>query len=111
MEHGIIFTICVNPKEYFELYGVLYEMNKKQNGVKKGTKDMDFDNYASRILTLEDTEEGTSRFAQKKQQVRLQNSKGNMVMETIERSKSGQLSDKRYIFPMVFLPSLTDIRI
>ena len=104
MEHGIICTICVNPKEYFELYGILYEMNKKQNGAKKGTKDMDFDNYASRILKLEDTEKGTNRFAQEKQQVRLQNNKGNMVMETIERSKSGQLSDKRYANGISSLP-------
>ena len=28
IEHGIICKICVNPKEYFELYGILYESNK-----------------------------------------------------------------------------------
>ena len=39
IEHGIIIcTICVNPKEYFQLYGILYETNKKHMGVKKGTK-------------------------------------------------------------------------
>ena len=29
IEQGIICTICVNPKEYFELYGIYYETNKK----------------------------------------------------------------------------------
>ena len=48
IEHGIICTICVNPKKYFELYGILRETNKKHKGVKKGTKAIDFDNYTSR---------------------------------------------------------------
>ena len=38
IEHSIICRICVNPKEYFQLCGILYETNKKHMGVKKGTK-------------------------------------------------------------------------
>ena len=65
IKQGTICAICVNPKEYFELYGIYYETNKKHKGVRKGTKGMDFDNYASRIFTTDEAEEGTKRFAKK----------------------------------------------
>ena len=77
IEHDIVCTICVNPKEYFELYGILYETNKKYKGVKKSTKGVDFDKYASRILTFENAEEEINRFAINQKQTRFQNSKGN----------------------------------
>ena len=77
IEHDIVCTICVNPKEYFELYGILYETNKKYKGVKKSTKGVDFDKYASRILTFENAEEEINRFAKNQKQTRFQNSKGN----------------------------------
>ena len=57
---------------------------------------MDFDKYASRILTIEDAREGTNRFANKQKQTRFQNNKGNMIMVTIEKIEFGQLNDKRY---------------
>ena len=60
---------------------------------------MDFDNYASRILTMEEVEEGSRRFAKKQKHTRFQNTKGNMVMVTIENFKFGQLSNKRYVLP------------
>ena len=85
IEHGIICAICENPKEDFELYGILYKTNKKHKGVRKGTKSMDFDNYAGRILTIEDTREGTKRLANKQKETRSQNKKGNMIMVTIEK--------------------------
>ena len=97
IEHGVICAICVNPKEYFELHGILYETNKKHKGVRKGTKDMNFDKYASRLLTIEDAHEGTNKFANKQKQARFPNNKGNMVMMTIEKSEFGQLNDKRYV--------------
>ena len=59
VEHGIICAICVNPKEYFELYGIYYETNKKDRGVRKSIKGMDFDDYASYILTIEEAKEGS----------------------------------------------------
>ena len=93
IEHGIICTICVNPKEY------LYETNRKHKRVKKGTKGMYFDNYASHIRTLKDAEEGKTKFAKKQKQTRFQNNKGNMVMATAEKSELGQLNYKRYILP------------
>ena len=99
IEHGIICAIYVNPKEYLELYGILFEVNKKHKGVKRGTKGMNFDKHASRILTLEDAREGTNRFAKKQKQTRFKNWKGNMIIETIQKCEFGQLNDKRYVFP------------
>ena len=84
VEHGSICAICLNPKEYFELYGIYYETNKKHKGVRKGTKGMDFDNYASRILTIKVAKEGSRRFAKKQKQTCFQNKIENMVMVIIE---------------------------
>ena len=69
IEHGIICAICVNPKGNFELYKIYYETNKKRNGVRKCIKGMDFDNYASHILTIEEAKEGSRRFAKKQKQI------------------------------------------
>ena len=60
---------------------------------------MDFDNYASRILTMEEAEEGSRRFAEKQKQTCFQNTKENMVMVTIEKCEFGQLNEKQYILP------------
>ena len=73
IEQGIICALCINPKEYFELYGIYYETNKKHKGVRKGAKGMDFDNYSSRILSMEEAEGGTRRFSKKQKQTRFQN--------------------------------------
>ena len=70
IEHGIICVICLNPKEYFELYGILYEVNKKHRRVRKGTKGMDFDNFAGRVLHINEAREGANRFAKKNKQTR-----------------------------------------
>ena len=50
---------------------------KNTRELKMRTKNMDFDNYASRILTSEDAEEETNRFAKNQKQTRFQNNKGN----------------------------------
>ena len=62
---------------------------------------MDFDNYASRILILEEAEEGTKRFSKKEKQMWFQSKKGNMTMVRIDKSEFGRLKDKRYILPDV----------
>ena len=90
IENGKINAICVNLKEYFELYGILYEVNKKHKGVRKGTKGMDFDNYAGRILHIDEAREGTNRFVKKNKQIHFQNKKGNKYMVTIEKSEFGK---------------------
>ena len=73
VEHGIICAICINPKEYFEIYGIYYETNKKHKGVRKEIKGMEFDNYASFIFTLDQVKEVSKRFAKKLKQTRFQN--------------------------------------
>ena len=50
---------------------------------RKGTKGMDFDKYASRILTTEDAREGTNRFGNKQKQIQFQYNKGTMIMVTV----------------------------
>ena len=60
---------------------------------------MDFDNYASCILTIKEAKEGSRKFAKKQKQTHFQNKEGNMVMVTIEKCEFGQLNDKRYILP------------
>ena len=96
-EQGIICAICVNLKEYFELYGTYCETNKRHKGVRKGTKGMDFDNYAGRILTIDEARYGTKHFAKKQRQTKFQNKKGNMIMVTIEKFEFAQLNDKQYV--------------
>ena len=44
-------TLVVNPEEYFEFFKD-YPTNKKHKGIKKGSKGMDFHNYANRIKCL-----------------------------------------------------------
>ena len=41
-------TLAVNPKEYFE-YFKSELINKKHKGIKKGSVDMEYENYAERI--------------------------------------------------------------
>ena len=99
IEHGIVCAICVNPKEYLEVYGILFDINKKHKGVKRGTKGMNFEKYARRILTIVEAREGTNRFSKKQKQTRFENKKGNMIMVTVEKAEFGQLNDKRYVLP------------
>ena len=44
-------TLAVNPKEYFEIFKD-YKTNKKHTGIKKGSRGMEFSNYANRITSL-----------------------------------------------------------
>ena len=96
-EFGIICAICVNFKEYFELYSLLYQVNKKHKEVRKGTKGMDFDDYPGRILDIDEPREGASRFAKKNNRTSFWNKKGDMYMVTTEKGEFGQLNDKRYL--------------
>ena len=99
IEYGIVCAICVNPKEYLELYGILFNINKKHKGVKRGTKGMNFEKHARRILTIAYAREGTNRFSKKQKQTRFENKKRNMIMVTVEKAEFGQLNGKRYVLP------------
>ena len=46
-------TLAVNPKEYFE-YFKSNNVNKKHNGIKKGSPGMEYENYGERIKPLYD---------------------------------------------------------
>ena len=83
--------------QYIELYGIYYERNKKHKGIRKGTKGMDFDNYASRILMLEEAKEGSKRFAKKQKLTRFQTKRGNTTMVPIDKWKFSELNNKRCI--------------
>ena len=87
IEHELICAICVSPKEYFELYGILYKVNKKLEGIKKGTKVW--------TLIIMPVEFYTLMKPEKVQMGLLK--KTNMFMVTIEKRESGQLTDKRYL--------------
>ena len=45
IKHGIVCAICVNPKGYLEVYGILFDINKEHKGVERGTKGMKFEKY------------------------------------------------------------------
>ena len=44
-------TLAVNPKEYLEFFHD-YSVNKKHKGIKKGSRGMEYQNYANRIKSL-----------------------------------------------------------
>ena len=44
-------TIALNPKEYYERFSN-HSNNKKHNGLKKSTPDMDFDSYSNHLSDL-----------------------------------------------------------
>ena len=46
IEHGIVCTICVNPKKYLEVYAILFDINEKHKGVKRGANGMSLGKYA-----------------------------------------------------------------
>ena len=95
IEHGIVCALCVNPKEYLEVYAILFDISTKRKGVKRGTKGMNFEKYVGRIFTIDEVREGSNRFSKKQKQTRFENKKGNMIMITVEKAEFGQL--KRYV--------------
>ena len=94
-----ICTIAINPKEeYFEKFKNR-KINKKHNGVRRGTPGMNFENYAARIKDLRydlDFDCGTKE--EKVKQRRLQVINTNMTMTTANKVKFASLNDKRYYF-------------
>ena len=51
IESTNILTITIDPKEYFEKYKD-FSINKKHEGLKKNTPEMDFEAYEERLATL-----------------------------------------------------------
>ena len=55
IDNANVGTIAVDPKEYFEKFKDR-TVNKKQKGVKRNTKGMDFENYAGTITLLREVD-------------------------------------------------------
>ena len=51
IDNPCILTITCNPKEYFELFEN-NKVNKKHREIKKGSLGMNFENYASKLVSL-----------------------------------------------------------
>ena len=97
------FTLAVNPKsKYFEFFKD-YSTNKKGKGIKKGSKGMDFENYAERIKSLKNFQQPKNEY---KQVTRFTVKKEDMVTTTVTKAKFFQIIDKRFYFPngILFLP-------
>ena len=97
-------TLAVNPKEYFEFFQD-YSSNKKHKGIKKRSRGMGSDNYASRIKSLVnfDTFEKTQN--QYKEVERFTVTQGEMIKTTVTKTNFSQLNDKRFCFPDGILSS------
>ena len=98
-------TLAINPKEYFE-YFQSTKLNKKHKGIKKGSKGMDYENYAARIAPLKDFETYEKPKNNYKEVVRFAVKKGYMVTTKISKTKFSQLKDKRFYFPdgILYIP-------
>ena len=88
-----IWTIAINPKEYFEK-SKTRQINKKHKGVRRDTPGMNFESYAEKISTIRQI--GIARNYKKLAQKRLQVKTTNMAMTSINKVKFASINDKRY---------------
>ena len=91
-------TLAVNPKEYFEFFQD-YSSNKKYKGIKKGSRGMEFSNYAKRINYLVSFDTFEKPPAEYKEISRFTVKQVDMVKTNISKTKFSQLNDKRFYFP------------
>ena len=91
-------TLAVNPKEYFEFFQD-YSSNKKHKGIKKGSRGMEFSNYAKRISYLVNFDIIEKPPAECKKISRFTVKQGDMVKTNITKTKFSQLNDERFYFP------------
>ena len=91
-------TLSVNPKEYFEFFQD-YSSNKKHKEIKKGSRGMEFSNYAKRINYLVNFDTFEKPPAENKEISRFTVKQGDMVKTNITKTKFSQLNDKRFYFP------------
>ena len=96
IDKGNIFTIALNPKEYYERF-VDTTDNKKHKGLHKSIPGMDFDSYS---LRLSDLTKYYTEFLSKPnpvnqiEQKRFQTVNESMQMKTVRKVQFGQLNDK-----------------
>ena len=65
IDNPCILTITCNPKEYFELFEN-NKVNKKHREIKKGSLGMNFENYASKLVSLTNSDTFEKPFSEYK---------------------------------------------
>ena len=90
-------SLAVNPKEYFEFF-CDHSVNKKQKGIKKGSRVMEYQNYANSIKSLTNFDTFQNMPSEYKEVDRFVVKKGDMVKTTVTKTKFSQLNDKRFYF-------------
>ena len=89
--------VAVNPKEYYEQFEG-NSFNKKLKGINKCSPGMDFENYANRILALNDCDFFEKPKVVTKQVPRLTVIDSEMQQITLTKTKFSQFKDKRFYF-------------
>ena len=90
--------MAVNPEEYFEFFSDNI-VNKNHEGIKKGSKGMEYNNYANRIKSPINFETFKKTPSEYKEVARFLVKKGDMVKTTVTKTRFSQLNDKRFYFP------------
>ena len=90
-------VLAVNPKEYFE-YFCDERVNKKHKEIKKGSRGMDFENFTSRIASLNEIKSLRNPSIQFQEQQRFKIRGGEMEKTSIVKSKFSQTNNKRFYF-------------
>ena len=80
--------------------------NKKHKGIKEGSSGMDFENFASRIVSITNLEHFKKSKVEYKEAARLTVDQGEMQKKSSPRCKFSLFNDKRFYFSngLVSLP-------
>ena len=92
-----ILAITCNTKEYFKLFENS-KINKKHQGIKKGSSEINFENYASRIVSLTNFDLFEKPPAKYKEVSRLTVHQGEMQKRTSVKTNFSQFNEKRFYF-------------
>ena len=79
-------TLAVNLKEYFEFFKN-YKTNKKHKGIKKGSRGMEFPNYANRLNSLVNFDTYGKPPAEYKEVLRFTVKHVEMIKTTVQKTK------------------------
>ena len=93
IENPNIFTIAINPKEYFEKFKNS-KINKKHKGVRRDTPGIHSESYAEKMSSIRQID--IARNDKKLVQKRLQVKNTNMTITSINKVKFASINDKRY---------------
>ena len=98
IDNPCILTIAANPKEYFEMFED-ENINKKHEGIKKGSSGLGFENFSQGIKSLNNFDTLEKPPADFKEVSRFTVKAGEMRKETVVKNKFSQINDKRFYFP------------